>query len=55
MLPLDCVQLIQDSHADLLGVMLAITDLEGNPVTRPSNPCGLFAEISVELQAIQLQ
>ncbi|MFN2160957.1 MAG: helix-turn-helix domain-containing protein, partial [Candidatus Promineifilaceae bacterium] len=46
MLPIDCVQLIQDSHADLLGVMLVITDLEGNPVTRPSNPCGLFAEIS---------
>ncbi|MFN2123163.1 MAG: PocR ligand-binding domain-containing protein [Candidatus Promineifilaceae bacterium] len=53
MLPIDCVQLIQDSHADLLGVMLVTTDLEGNPVTRPSNPCGLFAEISAEPQAIQ--
>ena len=42
MLPLECVQLIQDSHAGLLGVMLLITDMAGKPITRPSNPCGLF-------------
>jgi excisionase family DNA binding protein len=53
MLPIECVQLIQDSHADLLGVMLVITDLEGNPITNPSNPCGLFTEISEQPQAIQ--
>lgn len=53
MLPLECVQLIQDSHADLLGVMLVITDLEGNPVTEPSNPCGLFSAISRQPQAVQ--
>lgn len=41
-LPLDCVQLIQDTFADVLGVMVLVTDLEGEPVTRPSNPCGLF-------------
>lgn len=41
-LPLDCVQLIQDTFADILGVMILVTDLEGEPVTRPSNPCGLF-------------
>ena len=41
-LPLDCVQLIQDTFADLLGVMILITDLTGEPVTRPSHPCGLF-------------
>ncbi len=52
-LPVECVQLIQDSHADLLGVMLVITDMEGNPVTRPSNPCGLFSVISEKPQAIQ--
>jgi excisionase family DNA binding protein len=46
MLPLECVQMIQDSHAGLLGVMLVITDIEGNPVTEPSNPCGLFAAAS---------
>jgi excisionase family DNA binding protein len=42
-LPLDCVQLIQDTFADVLGVMVLVTDLEGEPVTRPSNPCGLFS------------
>lgn len=40
--PLDCVQLIQDSFADILGVMILVTDLEGNLITRPSNACGLF-------------
>ena len=53
MLPLECVQLIQDSHAELLGVMLVVTDLEGKPVTEPSNPCGLFSAISGQPQAIQ--
>lgn len=53
MLPLECVQLIQDSHAELLGVMLVVTDLEGKPVTTPSNPCGLFSAISEQPQAIQ--
>ena len=28
-LPLECVQLIQDTFADVLGVMILITDLEG--------------------------
>ena len=42
LLPLDCVQLIQDTFADVLGVMILVTDLNGEPVTRPSNPCGLF-------------
>ena len=42
-LPLACVQLIQDTFADAFAVMILVTDLEGEPVTRPSNPCGLFA------------
>lgn len=40
--PLECVQLIQDSFADALGVMILTTDLAGQPITRPSNACGLF-------------
>lgn len=52
-LPLECVQLIQDSHAELLGVMLVITDLEGKPVTEPSNPCGMFSAISDQPHAVQ--
>jgi ligand-binding sensor protein len=42
LLPLACVQKIQDTFADALGVMMVITDLEGQPVTQPSNPCGLY-------------
>jgi excisionase family DNA binding protein len=40
--PLECVQLIQDSFADALGVMIVATDLEGQAVTRASNACGLY-------------
>jgi len=42
MLPLDCVQLIQDAFAEVLGVMLVVTDLEGQPITRVSNPFPLY-------------
>ncbi len=44
-LPLECVQLIQESFADLLGVMVVVTDMEGRPITSPSNSCGLFEVI----------
>jgi excisionase family DNA binding protein len=53
LLPLECVQLIQDSHADLLGVMLVITDMQGVPITDPSRPCGLFATINQKPDAVQ--
>lgn len=42
LLPQECVQLIQDSFADILAVMILVTDLQGAMVTKPSNPCGLF-------------
>lgn len=53
LLPLDCVQLIQDTFADSLGIMLVITDMDGNPITEVSHPCGLFAAVSKEPNAIQ--
>ena len=34
--------MIQDAFADALGVMIVITDMEGQPVTRVSNACGLY-------------
>jgi len=40
--PLECVQMIQDTYADLLGVMMIVTDMTGKPITQPSNACGLF-------------
>ncbi len=42
MLPLDCVQLIQDAFAEALGVMLVVTDLDGRPITKVSNPCPFY-------------
>ena len=53
MLPLDCVQLIQDTFADALGVMIVVTDMEGHPVTQVSHPCGLFVAISRVPNAVQ--
>lgn len=53
LIPLACVQVIQDSFADLLGVMLVVTDMEGNPITEASHPCGLFLTISQQPDAIQ--
>lgn len=42
LLPAECVQRIQDTFADMLGVMMVVTDLHGEPVLQVSNPCGLF-------------
>jgi excisionase family DNA binding protein len=42
MLPLDCVQLIQDAFAEALNVMLVVADLEGQPITQVSNPFPLY-------------
>ncbi len=53
LLPTDCVQLLQDSYAELLGVMLIVTDLDGNPVTQASHPCGLFECVSERPLAVQ--
>jgi excisionase family DNA binding protein len=41
-LPLACVQLMQDAFAEMLGVMLVITDMRGQPITQVSNPCPFF-------------
>jgi len=41
-LPLDCVQLIQDAFAEVLGVMLVVATLDGQPITRVSNPGPLY-------------
>ena len=42
LLPLECVQLIQDAFAEVLDIMVVTTDMQGMPVTRVSNPCGLY-------------
>lgn len=51
--PVECVQLIQDSFADLLGAMLLLVDLDGNAITRPSNTCGLHRAVQTQPHAHQ--
>jgi excisionase family DNA binding protein len=46
LLPAACTQLIQDAFADILGVMMVITDMQGQPVTEISNPCGFYAALT---------
>lgn len=38
--------------ADLFGVMVVVTDIEGRPVISPVNPCGYFASIADVPEAI---
>lgn len=40
--PIECIQLIQDSFADILQVMILVTDMDGDLITEPSNACGFF-------------
>jgi excisionase family DNA binding protein len=50
--PINCAQPIQDAFADLLGVMIVVTDMAGQPVTQVSNPCGLYAAIIRDEEAL---
>lgn len=36
--PVGCIQLLLDAFAELLDVMLVLTDLDGQPITEVSNP-----------------
>ena len=45
LVPQKWLQTTQNIFADLLGVMLVVTDMEGEPLTDPSFPCGLFTAI----------
>lgn len=53
LLPIECVQRIQDAFADILGVMLVVTDLNGIAVTAPSHVCRLFVMAERSLAAQQ--
>lgn len=51
-LPLPAVQMIQDLIAEALGVTLLMTDMQGHPVTKVSNPCGLYAMLLADAEAV---
>ena len=50
--PLSCIQLIQDAFADILGVMMVATDMQGQPVTAISNPCGFYMALTQDPNAM---
>lgn len=52
LLPVTCAQLIQDAFADILGVMMVVTDMQGQPVTEISNPCGFYAALTQSPDAL---
>ena len=45
LLPPRTVQALADLLGDVLGTMVVITDMDGNPLTDVANPCGLFEAI----------
>lgn len=52
-LPVSATQEIADLFAELYGVMVMVTDIEGNVVTDVSNPCGYFSAVSAEDAALE--
>jgi len=52
LVPLTCSQLVQDAFADILGVMMVITDMQGQPVTAISNPCGFYVALTQDPNAM---
>ncbi len=52
-LPLSATQEVADLFAELYGVMVMVTDIEGNPLTSVSNPCGYFTAVSGEATALE--
>jgi excisionase family DNA binding protein len=52
LLPLPYVQMLQDAFAEALGVTLVVTDMAGHPLTHVSNPCGLYAFVLRDDEAV---
>jgi excisionase family DNA binding protein len=44
-LPANAIQSMADLLAEIFGVMVVVTDMEGKPLTEVSNPCRLFAAV----------
>jgi excisionase family DNA binding protein len=52
-IPVSCVQPLTDLVAEMLGVMMVVTDMAGYPLTEVSNACGLFESVIDSPEAIQ--
>lgn len=49
----EVVQSVADLVADLFGVMVVITDMDGRPITTVANPCGYYTAISDQPGAVK--
>jgi excisionase family DNA binding protein len=52
LLPSEAAQAIADLAADIFDVMAVVTDIDGNALTEVANPCGYFAAVQSQPQAI---
>ena len=52
LLPTEAAQAIADLAADIFDVMAVVTDIEGNALTTVANPCGYFAAVQSQPEAI---
>lgn len=46
MLPWEWLQIIQSTFAELLGVMVVVTDIQGRPINQVTNPCGFYTAVN---------
>jgi len=51
-LPIQVAASVAQVSADLLGVMMVVTDMDGHPLTAVSNPCPWFSERSDDPQLV---
>lgn len=47
------VEAVLDVSAPMLGVMMVVTDMEGNPVSRVANPCPWFVEHADDAETLE--
>ncbi len=53
LLPPEPVQALLDLVAELIGMMVVLTDMGGRPLSAVSNPCGFYAAIAAEPAAFE--
>jgi len=53
LLPPEYVSSIGTLFGETLGVMVVVTDMDGNPLAEPSNQCGLFKLVNEQPGAVQ--
>jgi len=53
LLPPEYITSIGDLFGEMLGVMVVVTDMDGEPLAEPSNQCGLFKMVNEQPGAVK--